>query len=121
MTPNEITVLLGYAKGLDPLIAVDDLSISAWCNVLPDEITLNEAQRYVREHYQDTDKVLKPAHIVGRHRMFHSPPVPERKPEPTHDCMDGWILTFEERNGMSMEVAAKCPQCTSGSSRLQSA
>ena len=110
MNSDEITLLLGFAKGMDPQIAVDDLSISAWMNVLPEQITLHDAMRFVREHYQETDKVLKPAHVVGRHRMW-STPAPIVKAEPTHDCIDGYVLVEEERNGQTYTAAARCELC----------
>ena len=112
MTQDEVIMLLGLAKGMDPLIAIDELSVSAWMNVLPKEIMLNDAMRYVREHYQDTDKILKPAHVVGRHRMAHTP-VPAPKVESDHDCMNGYIIITEvTEKGHAYEAVTPCPQCT---------
>ncbi len=111
MNSDEITLLLGFAKGMDPQIAVDDLSISAWSNVLPEQITLHDAMRFVREHYQESDKVLKPAHVVGRYRMW-STPASIVKAEPSHDCMDGFVLVEEERDGQTITAAARCQICT---------
>lgn len=119
MTPQETTVLLGFIQGIDNRFVPDQKSVSAWMNVLPGDIALDQAMHYVREHYLEYDKPVMPAHIVGRHRIFHNPPaVP--KPEPTHDCLDGWVLLFEDRDGKTVEVAARCSQCTNPSSRLKS-
>jgi hypothetical protein len=112
MTQDEVIMLLGLAKGMDPLIAIDELSVGAWMNVLPKEITLNDAMRYVREHYQDTDKILKPAHVVGRHRM-NTTPVRDVVISRDHDCMNGYIIiTQVTEKGHAYEAASPCPQCT---------
>lgn len=120
MTPQETTILLGFIQGLDNRFVPDQKSISAWMNVLPSDITLDQAMGYVKEHYLEHDRSVMPANIVGRHRVFNGPPAPAQKPGPSHDCLEGWILLLEDRDGKTVEVAAKCPQCTNPSSRLKS-
>ena len=110
MTYDETTILLGFINGLDRRVAMSEQSISAWSNVLPESISLHDAMKFVREHYQETDKAVLPANIVSRHRMAATPEEVV-KPEPTHDCIDGFVLVEEERNGQTITAAARCEQC----------
>lgn len=105
MNYDETTVFLGFAKGLDYRIQVDDLSISSWHNILPPELTLDNAIVYAREHYLDSDRTMMPAHIASRHyATLRSTYTPEPKPPSECECVDGWELITE--NGHS--AARKC-------------
>lgn len=114
MTYDETTILIGFINGLDKRVAFTDEAVSAWCNVLGPDMPLEDAMEYVREHYMEADRTVMPAHIVGRHRMakrskFESLP----KPEPTHDCLDGYVIITEVTDkGYAYEAASPCPQCT---------
>lgn len=110
MTADETTVLLGFIQGIDKRVGMDQRSTSAWMNVLPVEMVLADAMRYVREHYQESDRAVLPANLVARHRIEHQP---ERKPKVIigHDCFDGYVLVEESRNGYTYLAAAPCPEC----------
>lgn len=110
MNADETTVLLGFIQGIDRRVGMDERSVSAWMNVLPPELTLSEAMAYVREHYQESDRAMLPAHLVARHRMNREP-----RPQPTnpkdHGCFSGYVLVEETRNGIEYLAAAPCPKC----------
>ena len=112
MTPEQMTVLLGFIEGIDKRIVLNERTVSAWSNVLPKSITLQDAMQYVREHYLEHDKAVLPAHVVGRHRMYHTP-VRDVVISRDHDCMNGYIIITElTEKGHAYEAASPCPQCT---------
>ena len=104
MTFDETTVLLGYLRGLDYRITVDEISTSSWANVLPPEITLDQAISYARQHYLEPDRTIMPAHVSGRfyseQRSKYTKPVVVTNCE----CINGWEII--EENGHS--AARKC-------------
>lgn len=105
MTYDETTVFLGFAKGLDYRIQVDDLSVSSWFNVLPPELQLDQAIMFAREHYLENERTMMPSHIAGRHyTTLRATYTPEPKPADTCECIDGWEIIME--NGHS--AARKC-------------
>lgn len=116
MTYDEATILIGFINGLDRRVVMNEQTISAWANVLPAVISLHDAMNFVRDHYQETDRAVLPAHIVGRHRISTSP-IQAAKSEPTHDCMDGFVLVEEERNGRMITAAARCHICAESQRR----
>jgi len=120
MTYDEATVLIGFINGIDKRVVFEETTISAWANVLGPNIGLDDAMRYVREHYQSEDRAVLPAHIVGRHRIALRSLEPAPKLERSHDCQDGWVMVVEERNGREYSAASRCPQCQPNSVRLKS-
>lgn len=106
MNFDETAVFLGFIKGLDTRVTVDELSTSSWNNVLPPEITLTQAISYAREHYLENDRTIMPAHVAGRFyatlrdRYIQVAPAPS----PECGCVDGWEIV--EENGHS--AARKC-------------
>lgn len=114
MTFDEALILLIFANSLDARVNCSDEAASAWTNVLGPAIALEDAMRYVREHYLESDRTVMPAHIVGRHRIARRAEIESApKPEPTHDCMDGYILIEQQTStGQTYTAAAPCPQCT---------
>jgi hypothetical protein len=110
VTSDETTVLLGFIQGIDRRIILDERAVSSWRNVLPEDMTLEEAMGFVRDHYREHEKSVLPAHLVGRHRISKSG---DKQPLPVmdHECEGGYILIEEERNGQTIIAAAKCPQC----------
>lgn len=111
MTNDETTVLLGFIQGVDRRIVLDERSIAAWMNVLPQEMDLETAMRCVREHYLESDKCVLPAHIVGRYRA-NMPRNEVRIVEPNHDCHKGFIYVTEvDSFGREYEAVTKCPLC----------
>ena len=114
MTFDETTILIGFISGLDKRVAFTDEAVSAWCNVLGPDIRLDDAMRYVREHYLQSDRTIMPAHIVGLHRMARRAELESApKPEPSHDCLGGFILVEEQTSsGQRYTAAAPCPECT---------
>lgn len=121
MTFDETTVLLAFIHGIDKQFVFNEQAISAWANVLGPTITLEDAMQFAKDHYLESDRRIMPAHIVGRHRIARrAQAIDTPKPEPTHDCMDGWILVEEQTPlGHTYSAASPCPQCTI--SRQQSA
>ncbi len=120
MTPQETTILLGFIQGLDNRFVPDQKSVSAWMNVLPPDLELQDAIGYARHHYTESDKGIMPAHIVGLHRMAVRAEREARgshTAEPTHDCMDGFVLVEEERDGRTITAAARCQLCAESQRR----
>lgn len=114
MTPQETTILLGFIQGVDNRFVPDQKTVSAWMNVLPPDLELQNAIRYAREHYTESDKSIMPAHIVGLHRLALRAERETRTTnvvEPEHDCMGGYVLVEEERDGRTITAAAKCQIC----------
>jgi len=110
MTNDETTVLLGFIQGIDRRVVLDERSIAAWRNVLPEEMTLEEAMGFVRDHYRQEEKSVLPAHLVGRYRISKTQEA-QSVTVMDHDCESGYILIEEERNGQMVTAAARCPQC----------
>jgi len=118
MTLNEATILLIFANSMDARVNCSDEAASAWSNVLPESLGLEEAMNFVRQHYLTEEKAVLPAHIVGLHRIARRSEIEVApKPEPTHDCMDGFVLVEEERGGRTITAAARCQICTSSPRR----
>jgi hypothetical protein len=112
MNYDDTTILLGFINGLDKRVAFDQTSISAWTNVLGPDIELEQAMEYVRQHYRETDRAVLPAHVVGRHRMNHTP-VRDVVISRDHDCMNGYVIITEVTGkGHAYEAVSPCPQCT---------
>lgn len=104
MNFDETAVFLGFLKGLDYRINVDELSTSSWVNVLPPEISLQQAMNYAKEHYLEHDRTIMPAHVSGRfyseQRSKYIKPVVITNCE----CINGWEII--EENGHT--AARKC-------------
>ena len=98
MTFDETTVFLGFIKGLDYRIVIDDLSISSWFNVLPPELQLDDAIIYAREHYLENERSIMPAHVAGRHYSALRSTYASEKPapEPVCGCINGWEIIEED-------------------------
>ena len=104
MNLDETTVFLGFLRGLDTHIRVDEISTSSWANVLPPEITLDQAIGYAKQHYLEHDRTIMPAHVAGRYyaqnrAVYASVPVVV-----DCGCVDGWEIV--EENGHT--AARKC-------------
>lgn len=63
MMTAELTLLLTRIQVLDNR-QVDQLTIEAWADVLPDWLTLEDATTAVNQHFATSTEYLKPAHIV---------------------------------------------------------
>jgi hypothetical protein len=102
---DETAVFLGFIKGLDQRIHVDELSTSSWNNVLPPDITLQQAMGYAKEHYLEQDRTIMPAHVAGRFYAEHrSRYITAAVRGENCDCINGWELV--EENGHT--AARKC-------------
>jgi hypothetical protein len=97
MTFDETTVFLGFAKGLDYRITIDDLTVSSWFNVLAPELTLDQAIMYAREHYLENDRTMMPAHIAGRYysSLRSTYAADNTSTEDDCGCISGWEIITE--------------------------
>lgn len=110
MTADETTVLLGFIQGIDRRTSMDERAISAWMNVLPKDMTLNEAMSYVREHYLEQERMVLPAHLVAKHRLRTKPIQPPVVTD--HECLNGYVLVEQTSTfGFTHMAAAPCPKC----------
>lgn len=109
MTFDETTVFLGFVKGLDYRITIDDLTVSSWFNVLPPELQLDQAILYAREHYLEHDRAIMPAHIAGRHysslRGTYAADTSNSRPD--CGCIDGWEIITENGHTAAQRCSHK--------------
>lgn len=96
MTYDETAVFLGYLKGLDYRINVDQLSTSSWSNVLPPEITLQQAMQYAKEHYLEHDRTIMPAHVAGRYYENRRSHYTKTVVVTNCECINGWEIIEED-------------------------
>lgn len=82
MTPADLARFLAAVRVIDDRLLINEATMLAWSELLPDWLDLDLALAALREHYQTSDKRVMPAHIIN----LAKPHRPELPAPPRIDC-----------------------------------
>ena len=100
MNLQDITRLVTYINGLDPMFVADTARAAAWHSHLPEHITYQDAKHAVDLHYKSTRNTIRPKDITD-----FSPPASNQLETYTKgtkplcgNCENGYVLTPQPPN-----------------------
>lgn len=107
MNPPDLARFLAAVRVIDDRLLINEASILAWSELLPEWLDLDLALEALREHYRSSDKRVMPAHIINLAKP-HRKAIAEQPRIDCENCNGHGIFTTIEDDSLRKSHYCTC-------------